>query len=114
MAETRLPRGATGELSKFAERVLRTWHALPEPGTDTRLAQLAATVFDNAHALDYREDLGRAVGRLIAHVHDLPRASRPGRDWRAAWAAAGVRRDGVSSRVLTLNLPLRGDITEAR
>ncbi|MBF6170692.1 DUF2399 domain-containing protein [Nocardia blacklockiae] len=114
LAETRLPRGGTGELADFADRVLRTWHALPAPGTDTRLAQLAATVFDNAHALDYREDLGRAVARLIAHVHDLPRASRPGRDWRAAWAAAGVRCDGVSSRVLTLNLPLRGDITAAR
>jgi uncharacterized protein (TIGR02679 family) len=51
---------------------------------------------------------------LIALAHGLPRPLRAGRDWRRAWAAAGVRCDGVSSRVLALNLPLRGDAPAAR
>src|SRR5262249_56742562 len=63
---------------------------------------------------DYGEELGRAVSRLIAVTHGLPRPVRAGRDWRRAWAAAGVRCDGVSSRVLALNLPLRGDAPAAR
>ncbi|HWE89497.1 MAG TPA: DUF2399 domain-containing protein [Pseudonocardiaceae bacterium] len=115
LADPGLPRPGTGELRPLAERTVRVWHRLPgAAGPGLRLAQLAATALGDAHALDYREDLGRALGRLIAIVHGLPKPLRAGRDWRGAWAAAGIRCDGVSSRVLTLNLPLRGDIAAAR
>ncbi|WP_433524230.1 TIGR02679 domain-containing protein [Nocardia pseudovaccinii] len=105
---------AESRVDLFVDRVLAVWDALPEPMAGVRLAQLAASVFGNAHALDYREDLGRAVARLLAHVHGLPKPTRPDRHWRAAWAAAGVRCDGVSSRVLTLNLPLTGEAPATR
>lgn len=115
LADSGLPRPGTGNLRALTEQVVRVWHRLPgqsRPGV--RLAQLAASALDNAHALDYREELGRAVSRLIALAHGLPRPLRAGRDWRRAWSAAGVRCDGVSSRVLVLNLPLRGDNPAAR
>lgn len=115
LTDSGLPRPGNGELASLAERVVRTWRALPGlTEQPVRLARLAAGLFDDAHALDYGELLGRAVPRLIAVVHDLPRPRRAGRDWRAAWAAVGVRCDGVSSRVLALNLPLRGDAPAAR
>lgn len=109
------PRPGDGELCALTERTLHVWSRLP--GVDrpsVRLAQVAATVLNDAHALDHKEPLGRAVSRLIAHVHELPRPLRPGRDWRRAWDAGGVRCDGVSSRVLVLNLPLYGDAPAAR
>ncbi|GAB3500110.1 uncharacterized protein (TIGR02679 family) [Amycolatopsis cihanbeyliensis] len=113
LTEAGLPRGGTGELLDLAERVARVLRRLPiQP--PQRLAGLAAAEFANAHALDYREELGRALVRLIALVHDLPRPMRAGRDWRRAWAAAGVLCDGVSSRALALNLPLAGDAAAVR
>ncbi|PXY24533.1 hypothetical protein BA062_27055 [Prauserella flavalba] len=92
----------------MAEQVAAVWRALPRPDGATRLAQLAATVRRDAHALDADQPLGRAVARLAAAVHGLDRPRRAGAAWRAAWAAIGVRCDGVSSRVLVLNLPLHG------
>lgn len=80
----------------------------------TRLAQLAADTLHDAHALDADRQLGRGVARLLAIVHGLQRPQRAGRAWRAAWAGAGVVCDGVSSRVLALNLPLTGDSPAAR
>ncbi|WP_280274515.1 DUF2399 domain-containing protein [Nocardia wallacei] len=103
------PRPGTGATAALAGRIARVWPQLPWAGPPTRLAQLAATAADGAHGLDYDTDLGRAVARLIAATAGVARPKRPGREWRAAWAAAGVRCDTVSSRVLTLNLPL--DIT---
>jgi uncharacterized protein (TIGR02679 family) len=109
------PRPGADELRVLTERTVRVWRHLPGPdGRGVRLARLAATVRDDAHALDHKEALGRAVCRLIAYAHALPRPLRPGRDWRRAWGAAGVRCDEVSSRVLVLNLPLYGDAPAAR
>ncbi|MDV9169021.1 TIGR02679 domain-containing protein [Streptomyces sp. W16] len=109
------PRAGDDELRALTEQTVRVWNRLPGAGRPAmRLAQLAATVLDNAHALDHKEPLGRAVSRLIAYAHGVPRPLRPGRDWRRAWKTMGVRCDGVSSRVLVLNLPLYGDAPAAR
>jgi uncharacterized protein (TIGR02679 family) len=115
LADPSLPRPGTGEMRALAAQVARVWGRLPStPGPGVRLARLAATALGDAHALDYGQELGRAVSRLIALAHGLPRPLRAGRDWRRAWASAGVRCDGVSSRVLALNLPLCGDAPAAR
>jgi uncharacterized protein (TIGR02679 family) len=103
------PRLGTGKASALANGIAGVWPRLPWTGPPTRLAALAALATGDAHGLDYATDLGRAVARLIAATAGVARPTRPGREWRAAWAAAGVRCDTVSSRVLTLNVPL--DIT---
>jgi uncharacterized protein (TIGR02679 family) len=109
LADPGLPRPGSGDLHTLIEQVSHVWRRLPEPAqTRVRLAQLAATTQQDAHALDYREELGRAVSRLIAVTHRLPRPLSAGRDWRRAWAAVGVVCDAVSSRVLVVNLPLLG------
>ncbi|MFL6076961.1 MAG: DUF2399 domain-containing protein [Mycobacteriales bacterium] len=115
LADPGLPRPGEGDLRALTEQMTRVWQRLPTAAErPVRLARLAAEVTGDAHALDYRTDLGRAVVRLIALTQDLPRPLAAGRDWRRAWAAAGVRCDEISSRVLVLNLPLRGDAAAAR
>ena len=103
-----LPRPGDGALAALATTVATVWRRLPSSGTYIRLAQLAADVLHNAHALDASEPAGRAVASLSAVAHGLERPQRSGPTWREAWAAIGVQCDGVSSRVLTLNLPLTG------
>lgn len=110
-----LPKAGSGDLWALTEQVARVWRQLPSRRGVIPLAQLAATVADNdAHALDYDRLLGRAVARLVAVAHGLPRPLRAGRAWRRAWGHVGVRCDGVSSRVLVLNLPLAGEASAAR
>jgi len=110
-----LPRAGTGELLALAQRVAAVWQHLPAQSGSIPLAQLAARVADhNAHALDFKDPLGRAVVRLIAAQYRVPRPTRGGRIWRQTWAYVGVKCDGVSSRVLVLNLPLAGDSPAAR
>lgn len=110
-----LPRASSGDLHALAKQVVQVWRQLSGLDDAMPLAQLAATVaVGNAHALDYDQPLGRAVARLIAAAHGLPRPLRAGRDWRRAWECMGVKCDGVSSRVLVLNLPLVGDSPAAR
>ncbi|TDO56686.1 uncharacterized protein (TIGR02679 family) [Kribbella sp. VKM Ac-2571] len=104
-----LPRPGTGDLQILAEQVADVLGHIRRSGRRIWLAQLAADVFNDAHRLDANEPLGRAVARLAAVTHRLPRPQRAGRDWRAAWASIGVTCDAVSSRVLALNLPLDGD-----
>jgi len=104
-----IPKPGTGRAAELAEGVAAVWARLPWTGQPLRLAQLAAMVTHDAHALDYDTELGRAIARLIASKTGIARSARPGREWRAVWLAAGVRCDTVSSRVLTLNMPL--DIT---
>ncbi|MFD3707519.1 TIGR02679 domain-containing protein [Nocardia sp. NPDC058658] len=106
LAGPRAPRLGSGTAAETARQIALVWPHLPWAGPGLRLAQLAAETTGDAHGLDYSTDLGRTVARLIAASAGLPRPSRPGRDWRAAWASAGVRCDTVSSRVLTLNVPL--------
>lgn len=114
LADPSLPRAGDGGLLDLTHRVATVWTCLPRHGTPIRLAQLAATALRDSHALDAGEPLGRAVARLIAVVHGLERPQRAGQTWRAAWAAVGVRCDGVSSRVLAVNLPLSGDSPAVR
>lgn len=114
LADTGLPRPGSGELRTLTEQVATIVTRLRTTSSGTRLAQLAADTVHNAHALDADRQLGRGVARLLAIEHDLPRPQRAGRAWRAAWAAAGVTCDGVSSRVLALNIPLTGESPPAR
>lgn len=114
LADTGLPRPGSSELQTLAEQVATVVIRLRTTRDGTRLAQLAADSLHDAHALDADRQLGRGVARLLAIEHDLPRPQRAGRAWRAAWAAAGVMCDGVSSRVLVLNLPLTGESPAAR
>lgn len=90
----------------LAVPVAHVWKALPADSVP--LAQLAADTLHDAHALDSDRALGRAVARLAAVAHGLERPARSGPAWRAAWRAVGVLCNEVSSRVLTLNLPLTG------
>lgn len=110
-----LPRPGTGELLALCRDVaVVRQHVAAVGGRAVPLAALAASLFGDAHALDHSRLLGRASARLLAVCHGLARPTRAGREWRAVWAAAGVRCDGVSSRVLVLNLPLTGDGVAAR
>lgn len=110
-----LPKAGSGELLGLAQQVAVVWRQLPDSGGSISLAQLAANIGGNdAHALDYDRLLGRAAARLIAAQHRTRRPLRADRDWRVAWARAGVKCDGVSSRVLVLNLPLGGAAPAAR
>jgi uncharacterized protein (TIGR02679 family) len=110
-----LPKAGSGELLALAEQVAVVCRQLPGSGGAMPLAQLAANVGDyDAHALDYDKLLGRGAVRLIAAEHGMPRPLRAGRDWRLTWARVGVKCDGVSSRVLVLNLPLAGDAPAVR
>jgi uncharacterized protein (TIGR02679 family) len=115
LSDPGLPRAGTGSVRELAARSAVVMRRLAGPDAQQiRLAQLAADLFDDSHALDYRTELGRAVSRLAALRHGLPRPRRPGREWRAAWAAVGVQCDTVSSRVLALNLRLTGDAPAVR
>lgn len=110
LADPGLPRAGDGALLKLADEIVTVWRALPGDAAEpVRLAQLATSVRNDAHALDHAEPLGRAVARLAALAHGLDRPLRPGDSWRAAWRSVGVLCDEVSSRVLVLNLSLRGE-----
>jgi uncharacterized protein (TIGR02679 family) len=115
LAETRLAVPGGGALRAQVEQVARTWHALPGGRAQpVRLARLAADLWQDAHSLDADTSLGRAVARLAATANRVERPIRAGRAWRAAWASVGVWCDGVSSRVLGLNLPLAGESAAAK
>lgn len=110
-----LPAAGSGELLALAQQVAVVWGKLPDSGRSIALAQLAASIGGHdAHALDYDRLLGRAVSRLVAAQHNVARPLRAGREWRLAWARVGVTCDGVSSRVLVLNLPLEGEAPAVR
>ena len=99
-----------------AEEVQRVIRHLDARGEDAplRLGVLAASLFGDAHALDRSAGPGRAVARFAAGrsaTPELPYTDPMGdaRVWHEAWASVGVICDGVSPRVLVLNLPLVGD-----
>ncbi|MBH0776990.1 DUF2399 domain-containing protein [Nocardia bovistercoris] len=106
LSGARAPKLGTGRALELAERAAVVWPLLPWTGPPKRLAQLAAESTGDAHALDHSTELGRTVARLVAIAGGITPPARPGREWRAAWASAGVRCDTVSSRVLVLNVPL--------
>ena len=130
--------GPAERAERTAEQVAGAWAALPvRPGSSqiagrpVGLAVFAGQVLDDPHALDRGSAAGRALVRTIVAVtaaHEVPDkvpetvwsadqvgaapaaagAALSARDWRAAWALAGVQCDQVSSTVLVLNVPLTG------
>ena len=100
-----LPAAGSGQLLDLAERCARVWRYLPAPdGVRMLLTVLAASALDDPHALDRGSPVATSVLRLLGH--ELPDSAEA---WRLAWEQNGVDCDPVSSRVLVLNLRLRGD-----
>ena len=116
-AETFPPNGwelrATGRLKRLGdpdeaalrlEQLTRLRRALPAGGEP--LAQLAARLFGDSHALDPGQPLANLALRLIHHLHppgEDHKASRTDRR-RDTWAAAGVLCDALSAPPVVLNL----------
>lgn len=85
-----------------------------------RLAELAAALFRDPHALDRSTPLGRAcvrsleLRRAVAEDGSYRDPLEDAQLWSAAWAGAGVICDAVSAQVLVLNLPLTGNAPAVR
>lgn len=79
------------------QQALRVADQLPADGV--ALAELAAEVSGDAHALDRGRPLGTLCLRLADHLGGARGMSR-----RDLWTSAGVQVDEVSSSVLVLNL----------
>lgn len=105
---------ATGRLKRLGspetaalrlEQLSKLRSALPAGGQP--LAQLAARLFGDSHALDPGQPLANTALRLIHHLynreedHEASRADRR----RDTWAAAGVLCDALSAPPVVLNLP---------
>lgn len=100
-----LPAAGRGQLLDLATRCGKVWRLLPSPdGGRMLLTVLAASALDDPHALDRGSPVATAVLRLLGHE---PAGSAEA--WRLAWDSRGIDRDPVSSRVLVMNLRLRGD-----
>ena len=70
---------------------------------------LAASSLDDPHSLDRGSPVSTGILRPLGH--ELPDSAEA---WRLAWEEHGVDCDPVSSRVLVLNLRMRGDAACAR
>jgi uncharacterized protein (TIGR02679 family) len=104
------PRAGSGHLLELAQRCGQVWRNLPGPGGSTvLLTVLAAETLGDPHALDRGSAAAAGLLRLLGS--DMPATAE---DWRGAWEEAGVVCDPVSSRVLVLNLILRGDAAACR
>jgi uncharacterized protein (TIGR02679 family) len=68
------------------------------------LAQLAAELFGDSHALDATTDLGRLAARGAAALTGRQRPCTTA-EVRAAWSNVGVVPDELSATVLVLNIP---------
>ncbi len=105
-----LPRAGTGQLLDLASRCALVWQSLPALGGSTvLLTVLAAEALGDPHALDRGSPVAAGVLRLLGY--DVPTTAE---SWRATWDEIGVVCDPVSSRVLVLNLVLRGDAAACR
>jgi uncharacterized protein (TIGR02679 family) len=105
VAEQRLDRGRQlgAELVNLASWI---------PAHQMAIAELAATVAGDAHALDPGEPLGALALRLVTRISGCEiRDSETRRD---AWAQVGVLCDELSAPVLVLNLAVRGGTTLCR
>ena len=77
---------------------------LPSPGVP--IGRLAAEACGDAHALDDGRPVGTLALSAVRALAGLPFAADPSADSRrAAWAAAGVHLDELSSLALCLGLP---------
>ncbi len=117
---------AAPELPERAGRLAAVLRALPggprgaSAAEGTLLATLASDLFADPHTLDRDTMLGRAAVRVLAAraaaksgagpavTAEAADACASAAGWRAAWSAAGVTCDRLSSTVLVLNLPLPG------
>jgi uncharacterized protein (TIGR02679 family) len=100
-----LPAAGRGELLYLAARCARVLRLLPAPdGGRMLLTVLAASALDDPHALDRGRPVATALLRLLGH--EPPDSAEA---WRLAWDEHGIDCDPVSSRVLVMNLRLRGD-----
>ncbi|MEZ5374787.1 MAG: TIGR02679 family protein [Microthrixaceae bacterium] len=116
-AATRMA-GSVPAGAELAGRVLDVLTKLP--ANNVTLAQLAARLFGDAHALDRDRALGRLVdAALKATTADADydsewvdgkdvRTGELAYDWRRRWAIQGVICDDLSVSVLALNLPAGG------
>jgi uncharacterized protein (TIGR02679 family) len=110
LARRGLPRAGSGQLLELAERCSQVWRKLPGTADSTiLLTVLAADALGDPHALDKGSAVAAGVLRLLGV--DVAASAQA---WRAAWEEAGVVCDPVSSRVLVLNLVLRGDAAACR
>jgi uncharacterized protein (TIGR02679 family) len=105
----------TGLLKRLSQDNARTAAALSAsathviaalPSSGIGLAVLAARTTGDAHALDEGRPLGALVFSAVRALSGLAaRDTGTAAERRAAWAAVGVARDELSSRVLVLGLP---------
>jgi len=100
----RLSRNDPVIASGLLRQALEIERRLPARGLP--LAELAAAVTGDSHALDPGTPLG-TIGVRIAAAKGSADAWASAEAWRDAWASAGVLCDELSAPVLTLNL--RGD-----
>lgn len=78
------------------------------PADGIPIAELAASVAGDSHALDAGAPLGTLVIRLAASLGGVTRWERPA-ERREAWDSVGVLPDALSAPVLVLNLPAHPD-----
>jgi len=107
----RLTHNSPAAARESLARVATVADALPAGGQT--LAQFAATLFGNAHALDFGEPTATLALQLVAAYTGLP-AAEDTESRRELWAAAGVLCDDLSAPALALNLPVTGDGLSAR
>jgi uncharacterized protein (TIGR02679 family) len=88
-----------------AVRVLQRLEGRPAP---VQLAELAAAVTGDTHALDHGTTLATLVLRALALRAGVARPAST-EDRRELWDACGVIVDDLASRVLVLNLPASGN-----
>jgi uncharacterized protein (TIGR02679 family) len=106
----RLARNDLERAGALLGSVLECLDRLPAPAVP--LAELAAAVTGDSHALDAGEPLGTLLLRAIGLLFNvgLDEEMGPAEARRHAWAAAGVLLDELSAPVLVLNLrPAAGD-----
>lgn len=107
----RLAAGDAERAEALATRAMEVAARLP--AGHVPIAELAAVVAGDAHALDPGEPLGTLALRLVARVFGAE-AGEDVESRRELWAAAGVLCDELSAPVLVLNLPAEGERLTAR
>jgi uncharacterized protein (TIGR02679 family) len=101
----RLSRNDSAVAGGLLRQALEIERRLPARGLP--LAELAAAVTGDSHALDPGTPLGTIAVRIAAMRGGVA-AWDSAETWRDAWASAGVLCDELSAPVLTLNLPGTG------
>ena len=101
----RLARNDPAVAGRLLSQALEIEQRLPARGLP--LAELAAAVTGDSHALDPGTPLG-TIGVRIAAARGGAGAWDSAEAWRDAWASAGVLCDELSAPVLTLNLRADG------